>query len=120
MGCLPWSAALRSPVISTPRNFYDRFSALSLPPAVSTVIKILVTQYFIFMGWILFRVSDVNDIWYCVTQWIFIDLSTIIAGFTKYSDILKLNAVLLVCRSSLFLCSPKSTSLWIHSGSFPI
>ena len=47
------------------------------------------------MGWILFRVSDVNDIRYCVTQWIFIDFSTLIAGFTKYSDILKLNAVLL-------------------------
>ncbi|MCK9580968.1 MAG: hypothetical protein M0Q92_11055 [Methanoregula sp.] len=81
--------------ISTPRKIYGRFSALSLPPAVSTVIKILVTQYFIFMGWILFRVSDINDIWYCVTHWIFIDFSTLIAGFTKYSDILKLNAVFL-------------------------
>jgi D-alanyl-lipoteichoic acid acyltransferase DltB (MBOAT superfamily) len=82
-------------VISTPGKVYDRLSAHSLPPFISTIIKILVTQYFIFMGWILFRVSDVNDIWYCVSQWIFIDFSTLIAGFTKYSDILKLNVVLL-------------------------
>jgi alginate O-acetyltransferase complex protein AlgI len=81
--------------ISTPRKIFERFSSFPINPAVSTILKILVTQYFIFMGWILFRVSDINDIWYCINKWIFVDFGTIIAGFTKYSDILKLNAVLL-------------------------
>jgi len=82
-------------VISTPRKIFNRFSNIRINPTVGTLLKILVTQYFIFMGWILFRVSDVNDIKYCITQWIFIDFGTLIAGFSKYSDILKLNAVFL-------------------------
>jgi alginate O-acetyltransferase complex protein AlgI len=82
-------------LISTPRKIFDRLSAIPINPTVSTAVKILVTQYFIFMGWILFRVSDLNDIRYCITQWIFIDFSNLLAGFSKYSDIVKLNAVLL-------------------------
>jgi alginate O-acetyltransferase complex protein AlgI len=82
-------------VISTPRKIFDRLSKIRINPTVSTLLKILVTQYFIFMGWILFRVSDVSDIRYCITQWIFIDFGTLTAGFSKYSDILKLNAVFL-------------------------
>ena len=58
------------------------------------MIKILVTQYFIFMGWILFRVSDIGDIRYCITQWVFIDWGTLMNGFSKYSDIIQLNAVM--------------------------
>lgn len=81
-------------LISTPRKIFDRFSAIRINPVAGTVLKILVTQYFIFMGWIFFRVSDVNDIWYCINKWIFIDFGTLIAGFSKYSDILKLNAIL--------------------------
>ncbi len=71
-------------------KFSTAIKALSRIP---TVIKILVTQYCIFMGWILFRVSDIGDIRYCITQWVFIDWGTLVNGFSKYSDIMQLNAV---------------------------
>jgi len=70
-------------------------SAVPVPSRAGTAFRILITQYFIFMGWILFRVSDLGDIRYCITKWIFLDFSTLVAGFSKYSDILKMNAVLL-------------------------
>ena len=79
--------------ISTSRTICNRLSAIRINPAAGTLLRILVTQYFIFMGWILFRVSDVGDIRYCISRWIFIDFGTLVAGFSKYSDILKLNAV---------------------------
>ena len=35
--------------------------------------KVLITQYFIFLGWIMFRVSDWNDLIYCLDKFIFWD-----------------------------------------------
>jgi alginate O-acetyltransferase complex protein AlgI len=78
--------------ITTQRHIYERITFIS-KTHFGLITKILITQYFIFMGWILFRVSDLNDIIYCVNNWIFIDVNSLLSGFTKYSDILKLNAV---------------------------
>ena len=81
-------------MIMTKRHIIDRITFLSKTHA-GLVVKILVAQYFIFMGWILFRVSDVNDIVYCVDKWIFIDWASLVSGLSKYSDILKLNAAII-------------------------
>jgi len=43
-----------------------------------TSIKVLITQYLIFLGWIFFRVSDMNNLIYCIKNFIFIDISCII------------------------------------------
>lgn len=81
-------------LIMTQRHIFDRITFLSKTHG-GLIVKILITQYFIFMGWILFRISDVGDILYCFNKWIFIDCGSLIAGLSKYSDILKLNAVLI-------------------------
>ena len=36
-------------------------------------IKILITQYFIFLGWLLFRCQNLEDLWYCVKKFLFFD-----------------------------------------------
>jgi alginate O-acetyltransferase complex protein AlgI len=60
-----------------------------------TILKILVTQYFIFLGWLSFRVHDLSDLLFCLNRFIFIDPQSIAAGFIKYRDILQTNALLL-------------------------
>jgi D-alanyl-lipoteichoic acid acyltransferase DltB (MBOAT superfamily) len=47
---------------------------------VELFVKIFITQYFIFLGWILFRVGNIPDIFYCVKKYILFDfdLSTYI------------------------------------------
>jgi len=105
--------------VTAPKILWDRVSAIPMPSWAGTVFKILITQYFIFMGWIFFRVSDLGDIRYCLTSWIFIDFSTLVAGFSKYSDILKLNAVLVgipvilllvICRKHISIASLQAAS----------
>ena len=60
-----------------------------------TIAKILVTQYFIFLGWLIFRVHDLDDLLYCLHEFIFIDWQSMVNGFTKYRDILQTNLLLL-------------------------
>ncbi len=43
---------------------------------IGKITSILVTQYFIFLAWIPFRVSDPNDIMYAMNKFIFLDLKT--------------------------------------------
>ncbi|MDQ1252425.1 MAG: Peptidoglycan O-acetyltransferase [Euryarchaeota archaeon] len=37
------------------------------------LIKILITQYFIFLGWLIFKVDNYSDLIYCINKYIFID-----------------------------------------------
>lgn len=37
------------------------------------LIKVLVTQYFVFLGWLIFKVDDYSDLIYCINKYIFID-----------------------------------------------
>ena len=37
--------------------------------------KILITQYFIFLGWIMFRVGNLSDMLYCINKYILIDFN---------------------------------------------
>jgi len=47
----------------------------SLKENFRLIIKILVTQYFIFLGWIMFRVGNLSDMMYCISKYVFIDLN---------------------------------------------
>jgi len=38
--------------------------------------KILITQYFIFLGWIMFRVGNPSDMIYCMNKYVFIDFNS--------------------------------------------
>lgn len=38
------------------------------------IISLMITQYLMFMGWIFFRVSGFDNIFYCVKKFVFIDL----------------------------------------------
>lgn len=37
------------------------------------LIKVLITQYFIFLGWLIFKVDNYSDLIYCINKYIFID-----------------------------------------------
>lgn len=39
------------------------------------LIKILVTQYFIFLGWLIFRVGNLSDLSYCIQKFVLIDFA---------------------------------------------
>ncbi len=34
------------------------------------LVKIFITQYFIFLGWIMFRVGNLSDMIYCVKKFV--------------------------------------------------
>ena len=55
-----------------------RGRSCSLPQThAGTLINIMVTQYFIFLGWLIFRVGNLSDLIYCVEKFIFIDFISI-------------------------------------------
>ena len=37
------------------------------------IISILITQYFVFLGWLLFRVGDVDNLIYCIKKYVIFD-----------------------------------------------
>lgn len=50
----------------------------SLPQThAGTLINIMVTQYFVFLGWLIFRVENLSDLIYCAEKFIFIDFISI-------------------------------------------
>jgi D-alanyl-lipoteichoic acid acyltransferase DltB (MBOAT superfamily) len=55
-------------------HFGNRVHAL-LETHSGYLIKILITQYFIFLGWLIFRVGDLSDLAYCVNKFVLIDLA---------------------------------------------
>jgi alginate O-acetyltransferase complex protein AlgI len=38
------------------------------------IIAILITQYLVLLGWIIFRINDLNAMFYCIRKYVFIDL----------------------------------------------
>jgi D-alanyl-lipoteichoic acid acyltransferase DltB (MBOAT superfamily) len=57
----------------------QRGSLLNLFPTLDEhfglFIKIIITQYFIFLGWIMFRVGNISDMLYCMKKYILIDFN---------------------------------------------
>lgn len=41
--------------------------------SLGILVQILVTQYFIFLGWIMFRVGDLSEMLYCVRKYVLFD-----------------------------------------------
>ena len=91
LGRLP----IRGPKLDSDVGFGVRVEGNLIRITPVTVVKILVTQYFVFMGWLIFRVHDLSDLLFCLDRFIFIDPQSIVNGFIKYRDILQTNAVLL-------------------------
>ena len=62
------------------RVVLNRFPALEnnifFKSKLGKIVSILVTQYFIFLAWIAFRVNDVNDMLYSMEKYIFLDIHT--------------------------------------------
>ena len=53
------------------RNLFHQFLIL---------FRWLIIQYFVFLGWVIFRVNDINDILYCVRKYILFDLNFSVRG----------------------------------------
>jgi len=56
----------------------DRFPGLQIHPffksKIGKIISILVTQYFVFLAWIPFRVQDTDHMLYSIEKYVFVDL----------------------------------------------
>jgi alginate O-acetyltransferase complex protein AlgI len=84
-------------------------------------IKILVTQYFIFLGWIMFRVGNLPDMIYCVNKYVLFDfnfsnqqltpiwgVTTIISAINNMGFYAKFFLVFLVVISIILMLSSDS------------
>ena len=40
---------------------------------IESLLSLIVTQYFVFLGWLIFRVENLDDLVYCINKFIFID-----------------------------------------------
>lgn len=54
--------------------------------------KVIIAQYFIFIGWLFFRVSDLDKLNYCLNKFIFFN----IFGFIRFGKILLLVPIVLI------------------------
>ena len=66
-------------LLSSHKFINEKFSSFSISNNFLTgthtglVIRIFITQYFVFLGWLFFRVRDPAQIQYCINKFIFID-----------------------------------------------
>ena len=74
------------------------------PTPANTIIKIVITQYFIFFGWLMFRLHNVNALIYCMNKYIFFDFN--LTKIQVYAIIL-MSALLIVLIIMLTLEKPK-------------
>ena len=55
----------------------DKFPGIKIHPffksRIGKIVSILVTQYFVFLAWIPFRVGDTDQMLYAIQKYIFID-----------------------------------------------
>ncbi len=49
-------------------------------------LSIIITQFFVFFGWLLFRVSNVNDLFFLIKKYLIFDFSNGAVEFTKMFD----------------------------------
>jgi alginate O-acetyltransferase complex protein AlgI len=54
-----------------------QFGFSKIPTKLIMILSIITTQYFIFLAWIPFRVSDTNYLLYCIYKYIVLDFQTI-------------------------------------------
>jgi alginate O-acetyltransferase complex protein AlgI len=58
----------------------DKFPGIKVHPFFKSrfgkIISILITQYFVFLAWIPFRVGDTEGMWYAIQKYVFIDFLT--------------------------------------------
>ena len=76
---------------------------------IGVIFSILVTQYFVFLTWIAFRVNDFNDLMYSIEKYIFIDFA-----IEKTSEIItehRFEVVLIILFFVLHFISYKNPNL---------
>ena len=59
-----------------------RFGFSKTPTRLVMILSIIITQYFVFLAWIPFRVSDTSYLWYCIYKYIILDFQT--TGTTQF------------------------------------
>ncbi len=64
-------------------RFKDRFWAIP---------KVFATQYFVFLGWLFFRISDLDNLTFCLSKFLFFDIS----DFMRFSKIFLLTPIILL------------------------
>lgn len=73
------------------------------------ISSILVTQYFVFLAWIAFRVRDLDDVLYCIKKYVFIDLQS--TDFLNSVSTYKISILLIFIFIILHVLSYKKPNL---------
>ncbi|MCK5321881.1 MAG: MBOAT family protein [Candidatus Aenigmarchaeota archaeon] len=63
-------------------------------------VALFLTQYFVFMGWILFRVSNIDDLKFVVIKYITFDFSS---GLAQISNLIQLHEIPLIFLATFLL-----------------
>ena len=58
------------------KNYYDRLGLPKIKNPIAIAISIIITQYFVFLTWIPFRVTDFEQMTYVMQKYIFWDFAT--------------------------------------------
>jgi alginate O-acetyltransferase complex protein AlgI len=57
-----------------------------------TIPKVIITQYFVFLGWLFFRISDQDKLTYCLSKFLVFNIN----DFTRFSKILLVAPIVLL------------------------
>jgi len=84
------------------------------------IVKIFITQYFIFLGWIIFRVGDLPNLLYCINKYVLFDFDFSkqkysLWGVTPLFDII--NSLNIQIKTILFLFILCIIIIIVHSDS---
>jgi len=78
--------ALHGLYLTIHRIISNKFPQLRIHPffksKLGKIISIIITQYFVFLAWIPFRIQDSNDVMYSMHKYIFFDFNT--SEFTSF------------------------------------
>src|SRR3989344_1716942 len=62
-------------ILLTLHKFFSRIKSISGIFIFKGIGALIITQYFVFLGWLIFRIRDVSDLWYSIKKFILIDFS---------------------------------------------
>ncbi len=63
--------------------------------------KVITTQYFVFLGWLFFRISDLNALTYCLNKFLFFDISDFMR-FNKFFLLAPIILFLIIYKDRIF------------------
>jgi alginate O-acetyltransferase complex protein AlgI len=103
--------ALHGSYLSIHKIISNKFPGLRIHPffksRIGKIFSILITQYFIFLAWIPFRVHDFNDMIYSIEKYVFLDIQQEKFITTVANNELSLSLIILfICLNFISYMKP--------------